>query len=72
MKNKANKGWLKEIKSGGEKQTKSSFSYSNPLVTPKRIKSVQFKSESREVKTSSDITVEQNKFLDNKGKLNGK
>lgn len=76
MKNKANKGFIKELSkaSNNPKVQKDSFTYSNPVVTPNRIKSVAFKANSRDRKTPSDSTlvVEQAKHLAKKGSMNGK
>jgi hypothetical protein len=76
VKNKANKGFIKELSKApnSPKAEKSSFSYSNPVVTPKRIKSVAFKANSRDQKTHADssIVVEQSNYLSKKGSLNGK
>ena len=69
MKNKANKGFIKELSKGSNspKADKSLFTYSNPVVTPERIKSVSFKSKSREPKPSSNMVKEQKSNI-NKGK----
>lgn len=76
MKNKANKGFIKELSKGSNspKAEKSSFTYANPVVTPNRIKSVAFKANSRDKKTSqtSTLVTEQAKHLDKKGSMNGK
>jgi hypothetical protein len=76
VKNKANKGFIKELSKAPKspKAERSSFSYSDPVVTPKRIKSVAFKANSRDKKTSadSDLVTEQSKHLSRKGSLNGK
>lgn len=68
MKNKANKGFINELakSSNSPKVQKNLFTYSNPVVTPERIKSVSFKSKSRESKPSSNIIKEQKSL--NKGK----
>ena len=72
MKNKANKGWIKELSKPKVEQPKHKpFKYTKPLVTPQDTKSVSFKANSREHRTKSNLITEQSAHLDHKGKLNG-
>jgi hypothetical protein len=57
---KPNKGFLKEIPKAKKVESNKKFDYSSPLITPKSLKPVSFKANSREHKPTSTLTKEQN------------
>jgi hypothetical protein len=71
-KKEANKGFLKELKSTKTPvTTKEQFTYSNPVVTPQRVKKVGFNSRhTRPVKTPSFCDQQATTLNTNKGQKN--